>query len=134
MQALKEEIDMIKVLCYIALLVLPCCSFLVGLKRRSGCAAMNAKLGYSSDLALLNAQTWAYAQKASSLRYMVVSVVLALVCLWFFSILPAETPAALFVSALTVFMFQVVVMVVTVSSVEVGLHGMLHPHARKAKK
>lgn len=125
---------MIKVLCYIALLVLPCCSFWVGLKRRSGCAAMNAKLGYSSDLALTNPQTWAYAQKASSTRYMAVSVVLAIVCLWFFNILPAKTPAALFVSALTVFMFQVVVMVVVTSSVEIGLHGMIHPHVKKAKK
>lgn len=132
--AFKEDTDMLtKVLCNIALLIIPCCTFLIGLKRKSGCA-MRARLGYSSDLALTNEQAWAYAQHASSIRYMVVSVVLAVATLWFFNSLPFTAPAAPLVSALTVFMFQMLVMIFVIASVEIGLRDLLHPKAKKAKK
>ena len=68
---------MTTILCYIALLILPLCSFLLGMKRRSGCKEMHAKLGYTSELALTSPHAWARAQRASSLRYMIVSVLLA---------------------------------------------------------
>lgn len=125
---------MTTILCYIALLILPLCSFLLGMKRRSGCKEMHAKLGYMSELALTSPHAWACAQRASSLRYMIVSVVLSIACPWFLSILPAKTPAALAVSALTLVMFETVVMVVVISTVEVSLRKLVHPHAQTESK
>ena len=98
---------MTTILCYISLLILPLCSFLLGMRRRSDCKEMHAKLGYTSELALTSPHAWACAQRASSLRYMVVSVVLAAFSLWAFSILPANTPAAMGVSALMLVMLEV---------------------------
>lgn len=119
---------MTTILCYIALLILPLCSFLLGMKRRSGCKEMHAKLGYMSELALTSPHAWACAQRASSLRYMIVSVVLAVFSIWALSILPANTPAALGVSALMLVMFQVLVMIVVIVTVEVSLRRLVHPH------
>ena len=70
---------MTTVLCYISLLIIPVCSFLMGLNRRSGCKEMHARLGYTSELSLSGPQAWARAQQASSLRYMIVSVVLCVI-------------------------------------------------------
>ena len=70
---------MTTVLCYISLLIIPVCSFLMGLYRRSGCKEMHARLGYTSELSLSGPQAWARAQQASSLRYMIVSVVLCVI-------------------------------------------------------
>lgn len=125
---------MTTVLCYISLLIIPVCSFLMGLNRRSGCKEMHARLGYTSELSLSGPQAWARAQQASSLRYMIVSVLLAIACPWFLSILPAKTPAALAVSALTLVMFETVVMVVVISTVEVSLRKLVHPHAQEESK
>ena len=115
-------------LCYIALLILPVCSFLLGLFRRTHCREMHARLGYTSDLALASPHAWDCAQRASSLRYMIVSVVLAVFSFWALAILPANTPAALGVSALMLVMFQVLVMIVVIVTVEVSLRRLVHPH------
>lgn len=119
---------MTTVLCYISLLIIPVCSFLMGLYRRSGCKEMHARLGYTSELSLSGPQAWARAQQASSLRYMIVSVVLAVFSFWALAILPANTPAALGVSALMLVMSQVLVMIVVIVTVEVSLRRLVHPH------
>lgn len=119
---------MTTVLCYISLLIIPVCSFLMGLYRRSGCKEMHARLGYTSELSLSGPQAWARAQQASSLRYMIVSVVLAVFSFWALAILPANTPAALGVSALMLVMFQVLVIIVVIVTVEVSLRRLVHPH------
>lgn len=125
---------MTTVLCYISLLIIPVCSFLLGLWRRSRCREMRARLGYTSDLALSSPHAWACAQRASSLRYMIVSVVLAAFCFWALSILPANTPAAMGVSALMLGMLEVLVMIVVIVTVEVTLRKLVHPHAQAAAK
>ena len=130
----KEDNVMTTVLCYIALLILPVCSFLLGLFRRTHCREMHARLGYTSDLALASPHAWACAQRASSLRYMVVSVVLAAFSLWAFSILPANTPAAMGVSALMLVMLEVLAMIVVIVTVENTLRRLLHPHAQTEQK
>ena len=125
---------MTTILCYISLLIIPVCSFLLGLWRRTHCREMHARLGYTSDLALASPHAWACAQRASSLRYMIVSVVLAAFSLWAFSILPANTPAAMGVSALMLVMLEVLAMIVVIVTVENTLRRLLHPHARTEQK
>ena len=46
----------------------------------------------------------------------------------------AKMPAALAVSALTLVMFETVVMVVVISTVEVSLRKLVHPHAQTESK
>ncbi len=123
-----------KIVWYLALLIIPCCTFLLGLKRKSSCAVIRAPFGYSSELSLTNETLWATAQKLCSKRYLVVSIILAVFSLWFYTILPAETMAQLSVSGITVVMFQMVVMIFVIATVEVSLRNVLHPKQKKAKK
>ena len=130
----KEDIVMTPVLCYISLLIIPVCSFLLGLWRRTHCREMHARLGYTSDLALASPHAWACAQRASSLRYMIVSVVLAAFSLWAFTVLPANTPAAMGVSALMLVMLEVLTMIVVIVTVETTLRRLVHPQEKASAK
>ena len=112
---------MIIVLCCVCLLILPCCVFALGLHRRAGCSAMRARLGYSSELALQGPHAWALAQRLCSRRYMAASVAMAAFSLWCLYILPARTPAAQIVVALTLLLFQIDALVLVIATIEVSL-------------
>ena len=103
------------------MLVIPAVTAQTGYLRLKSCAAFDAERGYHSTLALSSPEAWAYAQKASSMSYLVTGIVMAVLSLLIAYGLPANSPLTLFIFTGTIVLFQSAAVIVLISCVESGL-------------
>ncbi len=66
------------ILCLLSMLVVPAYTAFVGRIRLYKAPGMNAKSGYNSESSTYSAQAWDFAQKICGKRYLVASIVMAL--------------------------------------------------------
>lgn len=109
------------ILCVFIMLVIPAITAQTGFLRLKSCAEFDAPRGYHSALALLSPEAWSYAQKASSMSYLITGIVMAVLSLLTAYGLPADSPLTLFIFTGTILLFQSAVVIVLISCVESGL-------------
>lgn len=106
------------ILCIFIVLIVPVLVAQVGFLRMRGCKSMDAPRGYRSTLSLSSAEAWAFAQKASSGRYIITGLVMAVLSLLLILAVPSDVVLNLFIFTGTILLFQAAAVIVLISTVE----------------
>ena len=112
-------------LCLFLMLIIPVLTLQTGYLRLRKCADMDAERGYRTALSLSSPKAWAFAQKASSVRYMVTGFVMAVLSVLIARALPYDNLLNLYIFTGTIILFQTAVVIVLISTVESGLRALL---------
>ena len=112
-------------LCLFLMLIIPVLTLQTGYLRLRKCADMDAERGYRTALSLSSPNAWAFAQKASSVRYMVTGFVMAVLSVLIARALPYDNLLNLYIFTGTIILFQTAVVIVLISTVESGLRALL---------
>lgn len=112
-------------LCLFLMLIIPVLTLQTGYLRLRKCADMDAERGYRTALSLSSPEAWAYAQKASSVRYMVTGLVMAVLSVLIARALPYDNLLNLYIFTGTIILFQTAAVIVLISTVESGLRALL---------
>lgn len=103
------------------MLIIPYLTFEAGYLRKTKCRQMGAERGYRTALSTSSPEAWVYAQKACAQRYMITGAAMAVCSLLLAYATPLESPMTLLIFTLVVMLFQCVVVLFLIASVESGL-------------
>lgn len=113
------------ILCIFVLLIIPFLTAQSGYLRLKQCAEVGAERGYRSALAMSSPEAWAFAQKASSVRYIITGIVMAVLSLVIAFSLPTDSVLNLIIFTGTLMLFQTAAVIVLISTVESQLRTLL---------
>ena len=113
------------ILCVLLLMIVPAIMLYVGNIRKSGCAKVGAKYGYTTKLSLSSEKAWAYAQAASPKRYMVSGAVLAVAMVLLMLVALGAEAQSIFIYGFTLLLVELLVWGIVVCMVESGLRKLL---------
>lgn len=112
-------------ICLAILLVIPVVLVYAGYMRQNHCNNLGAKFGYTTRLSLTSPESWAHAQKACPVRYIVAGAALAVFAVLMMLGAQGVSSLSMCIFAGTILLVELMVWEFIVISVESGLRALL---------